>query len=158
PSQKRVGVVAGTATCRQLFQFLHVPSAQDYIVGFEGGDQEGYYVRYMLAPLLLAVPIQSAKAHVILIGALLVRQVAQLQGLDGAMQDRGGTQTGPQAQEEHLATLVAPQGLHGRIIDDLDWAPKRCSIAKPDPTRGEVMRFGNRPVVQDRPRVADRHR
>ena len=70
----------------------------------------------------------------------------------------GRTQTGPQAQEEHLAALVAPQSLHGRIIDDLHWAPKRCSIVKPDPTRGEVMRFGNRPAVQDRPRVADRHR
>src|SRR5262249_39369673 len=67
------------------------------------------------------------------------------------------TQTGSQAEEEHLGTLVAPQSLHGRIIDDLDWAPKRCSIVKPDPTRGEVMRFGNRPAVQDRPRVADRH-
>jgi hypothetical protein len=57
PSQERIGVVASPAMGRQLFQFLHVTSAQDHIVGFEGGDQEGYYVRYILAPLFLASPI-----------------------------------------------------------------------------------------------------
>src|SRR5262245_33578101 len=57
PSQERIGVVARPATGRQLFQFLHVTSPQDHIVGFEGGDQEGYYVRHIFAPLFLAVLI-----------------------------------------------------------------------------------------------------
>src|SRR5262245_9476889 len=85
PSQERIGVVARPAMGRQLFQFLHVTSPQDHVVGFEGGDQEGYYVRHILAPLLLAQPIQSANAHVILIGALLVRQMAQLHRLGDAV-------------------------------------------------------------------------
>src|SRR5262249_40180921 len=85
PSQERIGVVTRPATARQLFQFLHVTSPQDHIVGFEPGNQESYHVRYMLGPLLLAYPIQSANAHVILIGALLVRQMAQLHRLDDAV-------------------------------------------------------------------------
>src|SRR5262245_61545643 len=75
PSQECIGVVARPAMGRQLFQFLHVPSPKDHIVGFEGGDQEGYYVRHIFAPLLLAVLIESANAHVVLEGALLVRQM-----------------------------------------------------------------------------------
>src|SRR5262249_16922641 len=149
PSQERIGVVAFPATWRQLFQLLHVTSPQDHIVGLEGGDQEGYHVRYILRPLLLSSPIQSANAHIILIGALLVRQMAQLHRLDDAVQNHGSTQTRSQAQEKHLAALVAPQSLHGRIIDDLDWAPECCSIVEPHPTRAEAMPFCNRPAMQD---------
>src|SRR5262249_33154540 len=58
PSQERIGVVARPATWRQLFQLLHVTSPQNYIVGFEGGDQEGYYVRHIFAPLLVAMLIE----------------------------------------------------------------------------------------------------
>src|SRR5262245_25902528 len=143
PSQERIGVVARTAMPRQLFQFLHVPSPQDHIIGFEGSDQEGDHVRYIFAPLLFAVLIESANAHVVLIGALLIRQMAQLHRLNDAVQNHGGTQTRSQAQEQHLAALVAPQSLHGRIIDQLDRAPERCSIVEPHPTRGEVMLFRN---------------
>src|SRR5262249_42163031 len=83
-----------------------------------------------------------------------VRQMAQLHRLDDAVQNHGGTQPRSQAQEEHLAALVTPQRLHGRIIDDLDRAPECRSIVEPDPTPGEVMRFCNRPAMQDRPRPA----
>jgi hypothetical protein len=53
--------------------------------------------------------------------------MAQLHGLDDAGHNHGGTQTRSQAQEKHLAALVAPEGLHGGIIDDLHRAPE-CFI------------------------------
>src|SRR5262245_15534486 len=83
--------------------------------------------------------------------------MAQFHRLDDAIQNHGGTQTRAQAKEKHLAALVAPQSLHGRIIDDLDWAPECSSVVEPDPTRSEVMRFCNWPAVEYRPRVADRY-
>src|SRR5262249_20185305 len=57
PSHERIGVVARPAMGRQLFQFLHVTSPQDHVIGFEGGNQKGNHVRDMLAPLLFAVLI-----------------------------------------------------------------------------------------------------
>ena len=47
----------------------------------------------------------------------------QLHRLDNAIHDHGGAQAGPQTQKEHFATLVAPQGLHGGVIDDFDGRP-----------------------------------
>lgn len=62
-----------------------------------------------------------------------------------------------QAQEKQLPALIASQGLHGRIIDELQRAPERLSKVKPDPPGREIMRFCNRPVPENRPRVAYRH-
>ena len=156
-SQEGIGVVAGSATGRQLFQFLDVSSPQDDVVGFEGGDQAGDDVRDIAPPFLLADPLQSADAHVVLVGAFPVRKMAQLHRLDDTLDNHGGTQTGPQSQEQHLAALVAPQGLHGRIVDNLDRAAEGGLIVEPDPTRDKVMRLGNRPAMQNRSRVADGH-
>src|SRR5262249_39109988 len=51
---------------------------------------------------------------------------------------------------------IAPQRLHGRIIDELDGTPEgRCEV-KPDPTRAEVMRFGHHVTPEYRPRVTNR--
>jgi hypothetical protein len=52
PSEEGIGIVAQPATLGQLFQFLDVASPQNYVVGFEGGDQAGHHVRYMAPPFL----------------------------------------------------------------------------------------------------------
>jgi len=52
-----------------------------------------------------------------------------------AVYNEGGTETGSQTKEKHLSAVVAPQGLHGRIVDEPDSAAE-CGIkVKPDPTR-----------------------
>src|SRR5262249_50283452 len=71
--------------------------------------------------------------------------------------DQGGAQAGAQAQEEHLASLVAPQGLHGGIVDDLDGTTKRGLKIESYPTRSQVVRLGNRPAAHHEPRIADRY-
>src|SRR5439155_26092924 len=54
PSEKGIGVVARPASSRQLFQLFDIASSQNYVVGLEGGNQSGHYVRDMTPPLLLA--------------------------------------------------------------------------------------------------------
>src|SRR5262249_60458485 len=83
--------------------------------------------------------------------------MTQLHWLDNAVHNHGGTQARSQAQEKHLAALVAAQSLHGRVIDNLDLAAEGSSIVEPDPTRTEMMRFCYRPTMQDGPWIADRH-
>src|SRR5262249_11442413 len=57
-----------------------------------------------------------------------------------------------QAEEKHLASLVASQSLHGSvIIDDLDRAREG------DPTRAEVIGLDHRSTMDNRPRVANRN-
>src|SRR5262249_60689625 len=124
PSQNTIGVAAVPAPGRQLFKFLDVPSPQYHTVWFEGGAQEGYYVRYRLAPVLLASPLQSANAHVILKGALLVPQMAQLHRLDNAVQNHGGTHAPSHAPAKQLSPPFAPHSLQGRIIHNLLQAPQ----------------------------------
>ena len=123
PSEERIGVVAGPATGRELFQFLHVASAQNDVVGFEGGDQAAHHVRDIAPPFLLALLLQSPNAHVILVGALLVRQMAQFHRLDDAIHNHGGTEAGSQAQEEHLAALVASQACMAASLMTLTGRP-----------------------------------
>src|SRR4030095_14623261 len=66
--------------------------------------------------------------------------------------------TGPQAQEEHPAALVAPQRLHGRVVDDLHGAPEGGAIVEADPTLAEVVRLCHGPPVEHGARIAERHR
>jgi hypothetical protein len=54
PSEDGIGIVTSPATRWQLFQFFDVASSQNYVVGLEGCDQAGNYVRDMPAPFLLA--------------------------------------------------------------------------------------------------------
>jgi hypothetical protein len=124
PSAERIGVVAGAATGRELFQFPHVASSENDVVGFEGGDEAGHHVSDALAPFLLAQPLQSLDPDMILVGGPLVRKVAELHGLDDAIHNHAGTEAGSEAQEEHLPAFVASEGLHGRIVDDLHGTPE----------------------------------
>src|SRR5262249_16318974 len=59
--------------------------------------------------------------------------------------------------KEQYAALIAPQSLHGRIIDELDGTPEGSFEVKPDPTRAEVMRFGHHMTLEYQPRVAKRY-
>src|SRR5262249_3187041 len=73
---KSIGVVALAATLGQLLQFFYIASAENDIVGFEGGDQPLHHVRFMTPPFLFSSLLQAALADVILISSVLVRKVS----------------------------------------------------------------------------------
>src|SRR5262249_59062666 len=125
-------------------------------VGFERGDEACHDVDNVTAPFLLAVALQSGPAHVVLIGALLVGQMAELNGLYDAVDYHGRSEPRSKAQKEHLAPLVASQRLHSGIVDDLHGTTECLSKIEPDPSASQVVWFGNRPAVENRPGIADR--
>ena len=101
----------------------------------------GDHVRNVFPPFLSPPPFQSANAHVVLVGAFLVRKTAQLHRLDHTIDHERRTQARPQALEKQLAAPVSPQGLHGRVVDEVDRAPEGGLKVEPDPAWGQVMRF-----------------
>ena len=88
-SQKCIGIATGTAMRRKLFQFLYIPAAENYFVGFERGDQEFYHIRNVTPPLFLAMLLQSSKPDVILVSCLFVGQVSQFHRLNDATNNQG---------------------------------------------------------------------
>src|SRR5262249_8333355 len=105
-------------------------------------------------PLLLPHPFQPADADVVLERCLPVGQVGEFHRLDHAVHDQRRAETGPQPEEEHPSSLIAAQGLHGGIIDDLGGATERGREIEPDPPRAEVDRVGHWSPVEDPPPLA----
>src|SRR5215510_15167579 len=152
-----MGVVTHAAPWRDLAEFFGITPAQHHIVGVEGRGQVSHPVFDMLLPFFPAEPLETSLAHIVLVHALSIWLVAQLHGRYDAVGDQRGAEPGAQAQKEQYAALIAPQSLHGRIIDELDGTPEGSFEVKPDPTRAEVMRFGHHMTLEYQPRVANRY-
>ena len=132
-----------------MFQFLDIASSQNHIVWFEGSYQACRHIRHIAPPLFLASFFECCAAHVVLVRGRLVREVAEFHWFQDAVHNQGRTETRAQTEEEHLAALVTSQGLHGRIVYDFDWTAEGGFEVKADPSSGQVMRVGNRPVLYD---------
>ena len=79
----------------------------------------------------------------------------QFHRFDNAVNNQRGAEAGSQTQKKHFAAPVTPQRLHGGVVDDLDRAFEcRCEIES-HPALSQIPRFRHRPVVDNRPRVAD---
>src|SRR6266540_4393307 len=156
-ADERIGFVTFAATRRKLFQVVDVATAEHHVFGQEGRDQARDHVRDILAPFLLAVPLQSATADIVLVGCFPVGKMAKLHGLDDAVHDQGRTKTGSQTEEEHFSTLVGTQCLHGCIVDNLDRAAECGAIVEADPAPAQIVGLRYRPSMEDRPRIAHRH-
>src|SRR6266702_5012111 len=157
-SHEGIGVVARAAPWRKLLQFLDVAASQNHVLWFQSRTEAGDHVRDGLPPFLFAQPLVSADPDIVFEGAPFVRQMAKLHGLHDAVHDHGGTEAGPQPQEQHLDTLVAPEGLHHGIIHDFYWTLKRSFKVIAPPPASEVPRVRKRSIVDDRPGIADRYR
>src|SRR5262249_38572895 len=83
-SQKRIGVIAGSAAGRQVAQLLDVAATEHHVVGFEGGDQLCDHVRHVVSPFLFASAVEATLTDVVLEGSLLVGKMRQLHRLDDA--------------------------------------------------------------------------
>jgi len=139
-----------------LFQFFRVASSENHIVRLKGGDQAGHHICHIAPPLFLASVLECFAAHVVLVRVLFVREVAQFHWLHYAVHNQGRTEARAQTEEKHLASLVAPQGLHGRIVDDSNRTAESSFKIKPDPSGRQVMRIGDRTVLHDRAGIAHR--
>ena len=154
---KGVGVIARSTIRRQSFELLHIAPAEHGFVGLQRRDEARYNVGDVAPPPLLAVAHESRPADIILVGALLVRQVAKLHRLHDAIDDDGRSKPGSKAQKEHLAAPVASQRLHGGVVDNFHGAAKCSSEIETDPPAPQVIGLHDRPAADDRAGIADRH-
>src|SRR5262249_56303932 len=150
-------VVAGARTGGQRIELFDVASADDRIVGFERGNEACHDIGNVAAPLLLAVLLQPAPAHVVFEDAFLVGQLAELHGLDDTVDDHGRSKSGSEPEKEHLAALVAAERLHSCVIDEPHRAAQCGREIEPNPTASEIVWFGDRAAVDDRAGIADRY-
>ena len=139
-----------------MFQFVHVASSENYIVRFKSGDHAGHNICDIAPPFLLASVFECFAAHIVLVRELLVREVAQFHWLHNAVHNQGRTEARAQTEEQHLASLVAPQGLHRRIVHDSDRTAESSFKIKADPPGGQVMRVSDWTVLYDRSGIAHR--
>jgi len=156
--RESISVVPYPAMRRNFFQLPDIASAQYHVVGFKSGDHASHDIFHVAPPLLLPVFLQSSESDVALVRSLLVRQMTEFHRLHDTIHDKGRTEPRAQAEEQHLAALVTAQSLHGGVIDDLKRTPECCSKIKADPAPSQIVGFGNRPIVQHSPRIANRDR
>src|SRR5215510_7970061 len=69
-SQECIGVVARTATWRELWQFLDVSSSHNHVLRFQSGHEASNHVRHVRPPFLFAQSSVSADPDIVLKGAL----------------------------------------------------------------------------------------
>jgi hypothetical protein len=80
--------------------------------------------------------------------------MGKFKGDDHAIEDHGRAKTGADAEEEHSATLITAEGLHGGVVDEAERLAQGLLIGEANPSGGEVVRLGERMIMDDRARVA----
>src|SRR5215475_11511622 len=70
--------------------------------------------------------------------------------------DHRRSETRAKSQIQHHSTLITSKSLHGGVIHDLDWDPKRPFKVKVDPPMPKVLRFSAWTIVGYTSRVSDR--
>ena len=151
PPRKALALSPAAATGRAVsFSFLTLPPPRTTSSGSRAGDQAATTSATCCRHFFLPSRSNPRMPDVVLVGAFLVRKMAQFHRLDDAVDDHGGAKAGSQTEEQHLAALVAPQRLHGGVVDDLDRTLEGGCEIEPDPARCEVMRFRNRPIAANR--------
>src|SRR3974390_2884319 len=135
---------------------MDVTSSEHCVFGLQRRDEAGHDVGNIAPPFLLAATFQSRFPDIILIGALLVGQMTKLHGLNNAVNNHGRSEPGSEAEKKHLAAAVAPQGLHGSVIDDLHGATECRHEIEPNPPTTQVVWFGDRSAAQHWGRKAAR--
>jgi hypothetical protein len=75
--------------------------------------------------------------------------VAELHRLHDALAHERRAEAGAESEEEHLAALVAPEGLHSRVIHDLRRHAERRFEIEAGPTLAEIDRVGDNTAAVD---------
>src|SRR5579862_4788962 len=146
---KGVRVAPQAHVHRQFPQTARITAAENDVVDLKCSAEALTDIRNGTPPLLVSEPLQSALAGVILVSpSLLVWQMRKLSRLHHTVDDERRAKAGAQSKKEHPASLIASDGLHGRIVDDADGAAECAAVLKPHPAAAEVVRLRDRPAVQ----------
>src|SRR5579863_3277316 len=117
-AEESVLVVAEPDVFRELLELAGIAAADHHIVRLERGHQPFDHLRHLVAPLLRSEALQSRGANIVLVRpAALEREVAELHRLEDAVDDHGRAEAGAEAEEQHAAALIAPERLHGGVVD-----------------------------------------
>ena len=115
-------------------------------------------VPYIPPPLFLAEAFEPCQTYVIFIRAMFpVGKVCQLHGHERSLDDESTAKPGPKSEEEHTASIVAPQCLHGSVIDDTDGAVKNLAEVKFGPAFAEIVWLAHDSVAYYRPGIPYRN-
>ncbi len=124
---ERIGVGADARERRQHLDVARIAAAQHDVLGRQRGGEPRDDILDAFAPLALAVAYERLFADVILERRPAVRQVREFHRHQRAVDDERGAEPGAEAQEQHLAALIAAERLHRRIVDH----PHRTSRTRP---------------------------
>src|SRR5579864_5483430 len=101
-----------------------------------------------MPPAFLTEPLQPTTSYVILEGfSMLVRKMCQLHWRDIAIHDQGAPESSPEAEKQHSAAFVAPQGLHRGVVYQLDWMPEGFGEVEFDPSLAKIARLHQGEIV-----------
>src|SRR6185295_3477892 len=77
-SHERVGVAAGAAGFRYTPKLFGMTASDHHVVWTDYGNQPVYDFGDVFSPSPTTEPFQTAKAHIIFVSSLLIREVTQL--------------------------------------------------------------------------------
>src|SRR5688572_29080310 len=130
---KRMRVVPCAATRRHLVHLVDVATADDNVSEFERREEPGHHVANRVSPFRDAEPFQPVEAQIRFVCSTSVRELSKLHRHDGAVDNQGCAEAGPQTEKEHRPSAVAPKTLHGRIVHEFERHAKRLFEVEPDP-------------------------
>src|SRR3974377_1738086 len=111
---------------RNYRQAFGVASAKHDVVSLQRGLQLGDNLHDGFLPLLFPPALEACSSAVVFkCLAALVGKVGEFHGFQDAVHNERGAKASAQAQEQHAATAVAAERLHGSVVDDLDRTTER---------------------------------
>src|SRR5262249_21688374 len=84
-------------------------------------------------------------------------EAAKVERVDNSIDHQGRTESGAKTKEQHTTAAIAAQGLHGRVIDDLDRTTKRFPEIEGRPAVPQIIGPADWTTVYDLARITDGH-
>ena len=154
---ERIGVMAGTTSRRKRIKVSYVAAPDHRFVRLQGGGESLHYISHAASPFPFAGTFKTRASNVSLVCVLSVRQVTEFHRFYRAVHNKGTTESRSETQKQHLAAVVAAQGLHGGVIDHLDGSAEGRGKIELHPTLSEVRRFRRGLACQYWTGIPDRH-
>ena len=156
PPSKALALSPSRVLAGSSLSFLTFPPPSTTSEGCRAAISRRDHVFHIVAPLLLAIAVQSTLSDVILEGASFIRKVAKFHGVNDALYDQRRSEPRSEAEKKHPSGPVASDRLHGRVIYDLD-RPAECSLKiELNPARPQITRIPQRAAAENRARITNR--
>src|SRR5258708_11019366 len=121
-------------------EFFAVAAAEDNIIGGERLLEKFHHFGDVAAPFFLAKAFEAAKTEIVFVGfSLFVNQVRKFHWLEKTVHDHRGAESRAKTEEEHVAAFVAPEGLHGGVVDDFHREAEGFSEIDRHPDLAEIV-------------------